>query len=555
MSEEIKNTFSAYLGTDFQQKLMWQLLVEPEFAEKTISNLAVEYFDDPHLKRLFIIYLEYYKEFGKVPNLQNKSIQHAISKYKSPTNNVEEEILLSVIDKIKLWNERVLNKNQLYDGDVVQKDTNNFIKQQEYRKLGEIIISKTKTGEIKQKNFIHEIDEKFSKIVSIGIDEDLGTEVTEDIEVALRKEFRQTIATGVIAIDEVTGGGLGKGEIGIILAPSGVGKTTLLTRIANTAYEEGKNVAQIVFEDTPDQIKRKHYTIWSGVKLSKIDDQREFVLEKVRNKIANYNAGGKLVIKRFSQDGTTIPDIKNWMLRYEKKFGIRFDIVVLDYLDKVESHKRTPDRNEAELAVVKSFEAMCAELDIPGWSAIQGNRSSLGAEFVDAQQTGGNIKRMQIAHFYMSVAKTDDQKEAGQANIKILKARFAQDGQTWENCIFNNDTMEIRITDARFNRRLDLKKTTEEDLENMEKKTKEMEQGKLQSAIGGTFPTEGPTIGDAVTANVDFEKKKPPEEKIVEDIPEDFTEENVSNLSKDAIDEITRRMLEMRENQGNIRDG
>ena len=145
MSEEIKNTFSAYLGTDFQQKLMWQLLVEPEFAEKTISNLAVEYFDDPHLKRLFIIYLEYYKEFGKVPNLQNKSIQHAISKYKSPTNNVEEEILLSVIDKIKLWNERVLNKNQLYDGDVVQKDTNNFIKQQEYRKLGEIIISKTKT--------------------------------------------------------------------------------------------------------------------------------------------------------------------------------------------------------------------------------------------------------------------------------------------------------------------------------------------------------------------------------------------------------------------------
>ena len=67
MSENIiENTFTSYLGIEFQQRLMWQLLVEPDFAEKTIPRLAIEYFDDPNFKRLFIIMVEFYKDKIKV---------------------------------------------------------------------------------------------------------------------------------------------------------------------------------------------------------------------------------------------------------------------------------------------------------------------------------------------------------------------------------------------------------------------------------------------------------------------------------------------------------
>ncbi|MFW6247072.1 MAG: DnaB-like helicase C-terminal domain-containing protein [bacterium] len=447
-----ENTLTAYLGPEFQQSLMWQLLVEPDFAEKTIPKLAIEYFDDPNMKRLFVIILEYYKEYEKVPNLQNQSISQAINEFKTPNNPIEEETLFSVIKRIELWNERVLNKDLLYNGDVIQKQTQDFIKQQEYRKLGEFIITKTKKGEIKKKDVIAEIEDKFKHIGEIGDEEDYGTEVIENVENVLTKEFRKTIPTGVHVIDTLTGGGLGKGEIGVILTPSGVGKTTLLTKISNTAYDEGKKVLQIIFEDTPDQVKRKHYTIWSGVPLSKIDDNREIVGERVNEKITELEKNnGKLVIKRFSQENTTIRDIRNWIDRYEKKFGFKFELVVLDYLDCVEPHKRTPDRNEAELVVIKSFEALASDLDIPAWSAIQSNRTGFDSEFVEAHQSGGSIKRIQKAHFFMSVAKTPEQKEAHLANIRIIKARFAQDGQTFKDCIYNNDTLEIRIEDTRYN--------------------------------------------------------------------------------------------------------
>jgi hypothetical protein len=117
MSETSENTFTSYLGPEFQQKLMWQILVEPEFAEKVIPELAVEYWDDPNYKRMFLIILEYIREYGKVPNLQNHSITQAIYQFRTPNNPIEEESLNSVIKRIELWNERVLNKQLTHDGD------------------------------------------------------------------------------------------------------------------------------------------------------------------------------------------------------------------------------------------------------------------------------------------------------------------------------------------------------------------------------------------------------------------------------------------------------
>lgn len=391
MSETTENTFTSYLGHEFQQNLMWQILVEPEFGERVVKDLAVDYFDDPILKRMFIIINEYHNEYSKVPNLQNQTIQIALNLYKTPNNIIEHEQLFAIVEKIKLWNDRVLNQQIIYSGEAIQKLTINFIKQQEYRKLGEYILDKTKNGEIRLTNILGIIEEKILKITHIGDEEDHGTEVIENIEYALRKEFRQTIPTGVSVIDTLTGGGLGKGEIGLILSPSGIGKSTLLTKIANTAYCEEKNVLQIIFEDTVEQIQRKHFTIWSGVSLTKMDDNLDKVKEII-TKIANKLKGkGHLIIKRFSQENTTMVDIKNWIIKHQKREGYKFDVIVLDYLDCLESHKKTPDRNEAELTIIKSFIALSADFNIPCWSALQSGRCLSINTLVNIENIG-NIK-------------------------------------------------------------------------------------------------------------------------------------------------------------------
>lgn len=485
MTENEDLTFGGYLGPDFQLKIFWQLLVEPDFAEKMMPYLSASYFDNQILKRFFIVMKEYADENGKPPNIQNKSIDLAIQRYKNEHDSTDEELLKAQLEKIKNWDEGVLNGNIAFDGDVVQKEAWFFIKQQEYKRFADYISAKVKSGDIRSKTTVYQIEENIKKISNIGDVEDYGIEIFENIESALKKDHRNPIPTGIKVLDEAMGGGLGRGEIGLMLAPSGVGKTSFLTKVANTALDCDKNVLQIIFEDTKDQVRRKHYSIWSGIKLSEFDDN----IDLIRDRIIEYhkNINSKLVIIKFPQEGITIPYIKNWVERYQKKFGVKFDEIILDYLDCIEPHKKPMDQNDAELIVIKAFESMAAELDIPMWSAIQTNRSGFGAAFVDVNSTGGSIKRVQKSHFFMSVAKSPEQKRAGLANIQILKARFAGDGQQFEDAIFDNDSMRIEIREGSFSKNVTIgEKVTEDKISKLEDKVRKISGSTEQS--NGNIP-------------------------------------------------------------------
>jgi hypothetical protein len=56
---------------------------------------------------------------------------------------------------------------------------------------------------------------------------------------------------------------------------------------------------------------------------------------------------------------------------------------------------------------------------------------------------GGSIKKAQVGHVIISVAKTLQQKEMKLATIAITKSRIGSDGVVFENCKFDNELIEI----------------------------------------------------------------------------------------------------------------
>ena len=245
---------------------------------------------------------------------------------------------------------------------------------------------------------------------------------------------------GIDGIDNLLKGGLAKGEIGVILAPTGVGKTTVLTKIANTAFNMNYNVLQIFFEDNPKIIQRKHFTIWTQIPPDDLSLHKEEVMSKVEE--IKSEMPNKLILKKLPSDVHTMGQIKN-QLRKMIADGIKLDLVVLDYIDCVVPEKNLGDEWKSEGSVMRAFEAMCHELDIAGWTATQGNRSSISSEVVTTDQMGGSIKKAQVGHVIISVAKSLQQKEMNLATIAITKSRIGKDGVVFENCKFDNELLQI----------------------------------------------------------------------------------------------------------------
>lgn len=71
------------------------------------------------------------------------------------------------------------------------------------------------------------------------------------------------------------------------------------------------------------------------------------------------------------------------------------------------------------------------------------HNSSISAEVVTTDQMGGSIKKAQVGHVILTIARTLPQKEMKLATMAITKSRIGDDGIVFENCKFDNGMLDI----------------------------------------------------------------------------------------------------------------
>ena len=414
-----------YLGFSFQQSLIKAIIEDKKYGETIIDVLESKFFDNSSFKFIMENTKELYRAYNKIPDY-NTLAQKIMAE---GGNKDSSKVHVDTLEAIKN------NESQI---EYVKDTALNFCKQQNLKRELKSVQSIIESGEFEAYNKIEEI---IQKALQVGISNDETTDVFHDIDGALEQDFRHPLPTCIVGIDNLLKGGLGIGELGIVLAPTGTGKTTLLTKFANTAYNLGYNVVQIFFEDNPGNIKRKHYTIWSEIAPDQQPEFKDMVKEKVEE--AQTRSKGSLKLLKLASDNVTVSEIKN-KIRKMNSDGIKVDLLVLDYVDCISSDKSTNGEEwKGEGSVMRSLESMTGEFGMAIWTATQGNRESISSEVVTGDQMGGSIKKAQIAHVIISIGKTLEQKEHNLATLTLLKSRIGKDGVVFQNCKFNNEFLII----------------------------------------------------------------------------------------------------------------
>jgi replicative DNA helicase len=414
-----------HLGFSFQQSLIKAIIEDKKYGETIIDVLESKFFENNSFRFIMENVKELYKTYNKIPDY-NTVAQKIMSE---GGNKDSSKVHVDTLDAIKK------NEQQI---EYVKDTALNFCKQQNLKKELKGVQSIIDNGDFESYNKIEQI---IQKALQVGISNDEATDVFHDIEGALEKDNRQPIALGIVGVDNLLNGGLGRGELGIVLAPTGTGKTTLLTKFANTAYNLGYNVVQIFFEDNPGNIKRKHYTIWTEISPNEQPNYKDEVQKKVKEIQAN--SKGFLKLLKLSSDNVTISEIKN-KIRKMNSEGEKVDLLVIDYVDCISPERSTfGEEWKGEGSIMRSLESMTSEFEMAIWTATQGNRESISSEVVNSDQMGGSIKKAQIAHVILSIGKTLEQKENNLATLTLLKSRIGRDGVVFQNCKFNNEFLFI----------------------------------------------------------------------------------------------------------------
>ena len=414
-----------YLGNTFQLQLLNQIILDKDFSHSIIDVIENNYFENKYFKIITQMIREYYTKYDHTPSFETLE---QITKSELQ-QEIASKIVLDTIKKIK---------DAPIDGVAfVQEKALKFCKQQELQKVMTKAQKIIDGGEFENYDALEEM---VRGALQVGAKDTSSMDVFSNIDQVLDEDYRHPIPMGIPGIDRLLKGGLAKGEIGVILAPTGVGKSTILTKIANHAFNLGNNVLQIFFEDNPKVIQRKHYTLWTKIHPDELSEKRDEVIKKVKD--IEESMPNKLIMNKLPSDTVTMSQIKN-QIRKMVADGNKIDMVLLDYIDCVVPDKNLGDEWKSEGSVMRAFEAMCHEMDLVGWTATQGNRSSISSEVVTTDQMGGSIKKAQVGHVIITVAKTLQQKEMKLATIAITKSRVGDDGVIFENCKFDNAMLDI----------------------------------------------------------------------------------------------------------------
>jgi replicative DNA helicase len=414
-----------YLGSSFQIQLLNQIILDSNFSRSIVDVIEPNYFENKYFKLIIQMIKEYNQKWDSVPTFDTLE-QIAKSEFQ------QENVVKVVIDTIKK-----IKEAQLSGGEFVQEKALKFCKQQELQKAITKAQKVIDGGEFENYDTLEEM---IREALQVGVRDDGMLNVFSNLDDVLNEDFRHPIPMGIGGIDRLLKGGLAKGEIGVVLAPTGVGKSTFLTKIANHAFNLGNNVLQIFFEDNPKVIQRKHFTLWTKIHPDDMSNKKDEVIKKVKE--IEQKMDNQLILEKLPSDTMTMSQIKN-IVRKKIAEGIKIDMILLDYIDCVVPEKNLGDEWKSEGSVMRAFEAMCHELNLAGWTATQGNRSSISSDVVTTDQMGGSIKKAQVGHVIITVAKSLQQKEMKLATIAITKSRIGDDGIVFENCKFDNGMLDI----------------------------------------------------------------------------------------------------------------
>jgi KaiC/GvpD/RAD55 family RecA-like ATPase len=116
-------------------------------------------------------------------------------------------------------------------------------------------------------------------------------------------------------------GGVGNGNVGVIAAPKGIGKTACLVHIATDSLFQGKHAIHISFCANPDHIVSWYEDIFNEIaRRNNLTNAAEIRDETASNR----------VIMNFVQDDTHIDKIRKNILMIVENGTRRFDTIVVD---------------------------------------------------------------------------------------------------------------------------------------------------------------------------------------------------------------------------------
>tara|TARA_R100001594_G_scaffold150575_1_gene212456 strand:- start:346 stop:1722 length:1377 start_codon:yes stop_codon:yes gene_type:complete len=424
MSDNEQISFSKY-GKTFQEKLTFLILDDRVFADRMLEVLNVEFLEFKYLQ-VFVEKIFHHKNKYK----EQPSHETMKTVIKSQLEDLNEALQKQVRD---YYARALANVNILESSEYVKDTAIDFCRKQ---KLREAMLQSTS---LLKKCSFDEISVLINDALKAGADADFGYDYIKDFEERFMFSGREAITTGWENLDKITGGGGGRGELGVVVAPTGVGKSMVLVHLGATAFKAGMTVVHYTFELKDTVIANRYDSCITGIPLDELLDRKQEIREELKG------LDGKLIVKEYPTKTANTNTIRAHLEKLKQQ-GIIPDMIIVDYADLLKTLSMRREKREELESIYEELRAIMMENNVVGWTASQTNRTGLQAEIITMQSISEAFNKCFVADLIFSVSRTAEDKQNNGGRIYIAKNRNGPDGLV-HNIFMDTANIDIKVLD------------------------------------------------------------------------------------------------------------
>lgn len=443
---EEKNTLG-FLGTNGQYLIAKALIEDKEFFLKIEKSVNPNVFTDMALQKVVKIFINRYRENGEL--LTYKALEMLIK----ATNPSQTELA-----EFKKVFEILLSKANEAELQLAKETSEEYFKRIETGRILDNFKNALKKGYTVEKlgKYLQEL-QNVESIDSIYAPKS----VDELIDVTLSTPSTVRVQTGIFELDRVFRGGFPKGAVSLLIAGTGVGKSTLGSIICCNAANLGKKVLHIFFEDLETEIAQKYYAHLLNRNTFEFEDlatnyeKRKQLSSELRSISFNAKDFLKKNVKLFRMRNgeTTVEDIMTEVRKLKTLEDWVPDLIFIDYFSclRTTSNETIRMQNEwqAMERCMKKIELFANSENIAILVAQQTNRNGMDEDTANKRMANiqGSYRITQPASIILYLDRTGCEKN--RANLYIDKARGCDvNGKTdYENILLDNGTCQIDLSD------------------------------------------------------------------------------------------------------------
>lgn len=399
----------ALLWRDEQSYTMYRETIKPKYFSKSI-----------HIDLCRIIF-DYHEKYGTSPTLDALVEETVQMCEKTKSKQKLEDEYLDTIEQMA--------EMEFHDIEYIKDKILSFGKRQA---LVDAVLESAEILEKKPDTQYNQIAELVKDAMMVGEDvSDLGLDVYDNIEERFLgylndDDVIERIPTGMEMLDTCLGGGLGRTEMGVVVAPPGRGKTTTLVSIGGAAVENGYNVLHVSLENNDKQILRNY-----DLRLLKKD--MDYIRDNVDKSIAAmFNIKryrhGKVIVKKYPTKSVTVTTIRNLLDQLKMVKGFIPDVLIVDYGAILKPSINYSEKRTSIEGIYEDLRAIADDYNLALWTAAQGNRGALSKKIVTMADLAECFAIGNTCDVMPCLCQSEKEKQKGEIRMFLAKVRDSADG-------------------------------------------------------------------------------------------------------------------------------